>query len=321
MKDKKIIAVVGATGQQGSGLVRAILQDKNSEFAVRALTRDTTSDAARKLAGVGADVVHANLDDPSSVKRAFEGAYGAFCVTFFWDHHSPEREKQQAKTMAEAARAAGLKHVIWSTLEDSRNWMALSDERMPTLMGKYKIPHCDSKGESDAFFREAGVPTTFLLTSFYWENFIYFGMGPQRTGDGTLALTFPLGDAKLPGIASDDIGRCAYTIFREGTQHVGKTIGIAGEHLTCQQMAAAFSDVLGVPVLYNEVSPAVYRNFGFDGAEDLGNMFQFKSDFNSDFCNARSVERSRKLNPELKTFRQWLSENKDRIPLPEPVAA
>jgi uncharacterized protein YbjT (DUF2867 family) len=313
MADKKIIAVVGATGQQGSGLVKAILADPSGGFAARAITRNPNSDKAKELARLGADVVAGDVDDEASLTRAFTGAHGAFCVTFFWDHFSPEKEQAQASAMARAAKAAGVKHVIWSTLEDSRKYIPLDDSRMPTLQGKYKVPHFDAKGEADAAF--AGVPTTFLLTSFYWENFIYFGMGPKKGPDGVLGITMPLGKAKFPGIASDDIGACAYGIFKGGEVYIGKRVGIAGEHLTGAEMAAGFSQALGQPVRYNEVDPAVYRGFGFPGADDLGNMFQFNRDFAEMFCGARSLETSRTLNPGLKTFSAWLGENKGRIPL------
>jgi uncharacterized protein YbjT (DUF2867 family) len=315
MADKKIIAVVGATGAQGSGLVRAILADPSGGFAARAITRDVNSDKARELARLGAEVVAGDVDDEGSLKKAFAGAYGAYCVTFFWAHFSPEKELAEATAMANAAKHAGVKHVIWSTLEDSRKWVPLEDNRMPTLMGKYKVPHFDSKGDADQVFTARGVPTTFLLTSFYWENFIYFGMGPKKGSDGTLGITLPMGDQKLPGIASDDIGACAYGIFKNGGAFIGKRIGIAGEHLTGAQMAAGFTKALGQPVRYNEVAPEVYRSFGFPGAEDLGNMFQFNRDFSADFCSVRSLDESRTLNPGLKSFDAWLSENKGRIPL------
>ena len=313
MADKRIIAVVGATGQQGSGLVKAILADPSGGFAARAITRDPNSDKARELARLGAEVVAGDVDDAKSLEKAFAGAYGAYCVTFFWAHFSPEKEKAQAAAMAGAAKAAGVKHVIWSTLEDSRLSIPLSDDRMPTLMGQYKVPHFDAKAEADTAF--AGVPTTYLLTSFYWENFIYFGMGPKKGPDGVLGLTMPLGDKKFPAIASDDIGACAYGIFKAGDAYIGKRVGIAGEHLTGAEMAAAFSAELGQPVRYSAIEPSVYRGFGFPGAEDLGNMFQFNRDFADMFCAARSLETSRRLNPGLKTFRAWLAENKGRIPL------
>ncbi len=315
MADKKIIAVVGATGAQGSGLVRAILAEPSGEFAARAITRDARSEKAMELARLGAEVVEANVDDVESLKRAFAGAHGAFCVTFFWDHFSPEKEIAQATAMAEAAKAAGVKHVIWSTLEDTRRWVPLGDKRMPTLMGKYKVPHFDAKGEADEVFRQRGVPTTFLLTSFYWDNLIHFGMGPKKGPDGVLAFTLPMGESKLPGIAAEDIGRCALGIFRKGPTLVGKTVGIAGEHLSGAEMAAALGRALGREVRHNAVTPEAFRGFGFPGAEDLGNMFQFKRDFEADFRGARDPRVARELNPQLQSFEDWLARNKERIPL------
>jgi uncharacterized protein YbjT (DUF2867 family) len=315
MAEKKIIAILGATGAQGGALAHAILNDPNSQFAVRALTRNAASDKATALADLGAEVVEADADDLSSLKKAFDGAYGAYCVTFFWDHFSPEKEQAQAGNMARAAKETGLRHVIWSTLEDTRQWVPLEDDRMPTLMGKYKVPHFDAKGEANHLFTDLNVPTTFLLTSFYWDNFINFGSGPKRDSDGKLSITFPMGDKKLSGIAAEDIGKCAAGIFKRGQEYINKTVGIAGGHLTGSEMAAAMSEALGEEVRYNDVSPEVFRSFGFPGAEDLGNMFQFKRDFNEYFCGARSLEETRALNPSLQSFEQWLARNKERIPL------
>jgi uncharacterized protein YbjT (DUF2867 family) len=315
MAGNKTIAVVGATGTQGGGLARAILKDPQGDFRVRALTRNPRSEKAAELARLGAEVVEADLDDLDSLRRAFHGAYGAYCVTNFWEHFSPEREILQAANMAQAAKDARLEHVIWSTLEDTRRWVPLDDNRMPTLMGKYKVPHTDAKGEANHEFVDRGVPTTFLLTSFYWDNLIHFGMGPKRGSDGVLAITFPMGDKRLPGIAAEDIGKCAYGILTRGHDYIGKTVGIAGGHLTGGEMAAALSRALGQTVRYNDMPPEVYRGLGFPHAEDLGNMFQFKRDFNDYFCGARNLDESRALNPSLQTFDQWLERNKNRIPL------
>ena len=315
MADKKIIAVVGATGAQGGGLVRAILADKDGEFTPRALTRHTDSDKAKALTKAGAEVVQADLDDERSLTRAFIGTHGAFCVTNFWEHFSPDKEYTQAGNMARAAKAAGVKHVIWSTLEDTRTRVPLSDDRMPTLQGKYKVPHFDAKGEADQLFREAGVPTTFLLTSFYWDNFIHFGAGPKRGPDGTLALTLPMDDKPLPGIAAEDIGKTALAIFKRGRELIGKTIAIAGESLSGQQLAEKMTRALDKEVKYNPVPPEVYRSFGFPGADDMGNMFQFKRDFNEYYVGVRDIDSARKLNPELQTFDKWLERHKDEIPV------
>jgi uncharacterized protein YbjT (DUF2867 family) len=315
MPEKKVIAVIGATGHQGGGLVRAIMSDKSGGFTARAITRNATSDKAKQLSRLGAEVVAADLDDVESLKRVFSGAYGAFCVTNFWEHLSPEKELAQATHLAEAAKQANVHHAIWSTLEDTRRWVPLSDSRMPTLIGKYKVPHFDAKGEADQVFRELGVPTTFLLTSFYWDNMIHFGMGPKKGQDGKLAITFPMGDKKLPGIAAEDIGKCALGIFNEGRELIGKTIGVAGEHLTGKAMAAELSKALDREVRYNDVPPETYRKFVFPGADDIGNMFQFKRDFEELFCGARNPEIARGLNPALQTFAVWLARHKSQIPL------
>jgi uncharacterized protein YbjT (DUF2867 family) len=315
MADRKVIAVVGSTGAQGGGLVRAILRDKTGGFAARAVTRKVDSDKAKELARLGAEVVAGDLDDQATLERAFRGAHAVFGVTNYWEHFSPERELTQATAIARAAKQAAVAHVIWSTLEDTRRWMPLSDDRMPTLMGKYKVPHFDAKGEADKVFQQLLPNTTCLLTSFYWENLIYFGAGPKPGPDGTLALTYPMGDKKLPGIAVEDIGKCAYGIFKRGQEFIGKTVGIAGQHLTGAQMAAALTRALGREVRYNDVPPEVYRGFGFPGADDLGNMFQFKRDFQEVFCGARDPAFARSLNAELQTFDQWLATNASRIPL------
>lgn len=314
MADKKVIAVLGATGAQGGGLVRAILNDRSGEFGVRAITRNVNSDNAKALADMGAELVTADIDDYDSLVKAFDGAHGVFAITNFWEHFSPEKETAQAGSIAKAAKEANVNHVIWSTLEDTRKWVPLNDNRMPTLQGKYKVPHFDSKGEADNLFKEQGVPTTNLLTSFYWENFIYFGMAPKKGEDGRFALSLPMGDKKLPGIAVEDIGKSALEIFKRGNEFVGKTVGISGEQLTGQEIADQFTKSLGQEVAYNAIPFDVYRGLGFDGAEDIGNMFQFNHDFEDYFCGARSIEFTKSLNSTLQSFSGWLEQNISKIP-------
>ena len=311
----KIIAVTGATGAQGGGLIRAILAHPESGFSVRAVTRDTTSDKAQALAAQGVEVVMADLDDQASLEAAFAGVYGAYCLTNFWEHFSPDKEIAQAGNLARAAKAAGVSHVIWSTLEDVRDYVPLDDDRMPTLLGKYKVPHFDAKGEANKLFIDAGVPTTLLNTSFYWENLIYFGMGPQVCDDGSLAITFPLGDEKLAGIAVEDIGKCAYGIFAAGDKFMNTAVSIAGGHLNGHEMADSLSNALGREVHYNAVTPDAYRSFGFPAAEELGNMFQFNAEFSEQYCAARDLDATRELNPELQSFDTWLVANASKMPL------
>jgi uncharacterized protein YbjT (DUF2867 family) len=297
---------------QGGGLARAILADPGSGFSVRAITRDPNKDNAKALAAKGAEVVSANLDDVESLKKAFAGAHGVFGVTNFWEHFSAEKEKAQAKNIADAAKAAGVKHVVWSTLEDTRQFMSADDKRMPILQEKYRVPHFDAKAEANAFF--SGVPSTMLVTSFYWDNLYMFGLAPKKGDDGQYAWAFPLGNAKLAGIAGEDIGKCALGIFKGGDRYIGKTVGIAGEFLTIDQMGQTLSKNLGLgSVKYNAVEPDVYRSWGFPGADEMGNMFQADRDFEKQMMTNRNLEEARALNPALQTFDQFVSKNRDKI--------
>jgi len=312
MADKKIIAVIGSTGTQGGGLVRAILADPNGGFAVRAITRDPNKDSAKALAAKGAEVVSANLDEVESLKKAFAGAHGVYAVTNFWEHFSAEKEKAQAKNIAEAAKAAGVKHVIWSTLEDTRQFMPADDKRMPMLQEKYRLPHFDAKAEADAFF--SGVPTTFLLTTFYWDNLYMFGLAPKRGDDGKYSWAFPMGQKKLAGIAAEDIGKVAYGIFKAGSQYIGKKVGIYGEALTIDEMGQKLASNIGIPAPYYHAAEAdEYRGYGFPGADEMGNMFQYYRDFDKEFFALRDLNQAKALNPSLQSFDQFLAKNKDKV--------
>ncbi len=311
---KPIITVFGATGAQGGGLARAILDDPRQRFALRAVTRKPAAAAAQALARAGAEVVAADLDDTPSVVRAMQGAHGVFGVTSFWEHFSAETELRQAATLARAAAATGVAHFIWSTLEDTREFVTPGSGRMPLLQGKYNVPHFDAKGEANQFFIQARVPTTLLYTSFYWDNLIHFGMQPQRRADGTLGFVLPMADKKLPGIAAADIGACAFAILARGQDMLDKSIGVAGDHLTGAQMAAALSRAMGERVSHVALTPAQFAALGFAGADDLANMFQFKRDFEDAYCGARNLARARELFPRLMTFDEWLAVNAPRIP-------
>lgn len=315
MADEKIIAVVGASGAQGGGLVRSILADRGSEFSVRAITRKPDSDKGKALAAAGATVVAGDADNPATLEAAFAGAHGVFIVTNFWEHFSAERELAQAAAMARATRRAGNAHVVWSTLEDTRKWIPLSDPRVPNLHDRYKVAHFDAKGEADAIFAAEGAPTSYLVTSFYWDNFIHFGMGPRRGEDGRLGLAWAAGGAPLPGIAAADIGACAHGVFKRGAGVAGQRFGICGEVLTGEQMAAAMAKHLGEPVSFTDLPFEVYRNLGFPGAEDMSNMFQVQSLFSREFLANRSVELARALHPGLQNFDTWLAANIRQIPI------
>ncbi|WP_418960620.1 NmrA/HSCARG family protein [Streptomyces tritici] len=312
MTDKKIITVFGATGRQGGGLVRAALADHDGDFHVRAVTRRPDSEAAQELKRLGAEVVRADMDEEASLAPAFEHAYGAFLVTNFWEHGSAEREKAQALALARAASHAGVQHAVWSTLEDTRDCIPLDDDRMPTLQEHYKVPHFDAKAEADRYFTEEGVPTTFLRTTFFWENLLGV-YAPQRDQDGVLSLGFPMGESRLSGIGVDDIGRTALAILRGGADFVAATISIAGEHLKVADMAAALTDAVGEPVRYRPLTPDEWRAQGTPAAEERGNMFQYYAECEHRFTAARDLLAVRELDPALQDFATWLAAHQKQL--------
>jgi uncharacterized protein YbjT (DUF2867 family) len=312
--EKKIIAVVGATGAQGGGLVRAILADADGPFAVRALTRNPGSDKAQALAAAGVEVVRADLDDAESVRAAFAGAYGAFVVTNFWEERAigeedtpqarGDKEFAQADTAAQAAAEAGLKHVIWSTLDDTRKFFG-DDPSVPSL-GKYKVPHFDAKADADELFVKYGVPTTLLNTTFYFEGFL-FGMGLSRGEDGKAVVDVPMADAPLAGVAAEDIGKTAYAIFRAGSAFIGKTVGLAGDHLTGEQYARALSVAMGEEVTYRPPTWDEYRALPWAIAVEAGNMFEYYARNHEQYTGERDLDAIRRINPALQSFDDWLA--------------
>lgn len=307
------IAVFGATGAQGGGVARALLARRDPALHVRALTRQPGAPRSQALATLGAEVVYADLDEPDSLIGPLQAVDAVFGVTNFWEHLSPERELAQARHLAEAVRRVKVPHLVWSTLEDTRRWVPLEDPRWPTLMQHYKVPHMDAKGASDQYMRAAGVSLTLLRTSFYWDNLIHFGMAPQPGPDGTLQFLLPMGDRPLPGIAAEDIGRCAATLLLRGPKGTVQTVGVAGEHLTGAQMAEQMAQLLNRPVRHVDPGRACYAALGFPGAADLANMFAFKHDFNNEFCAQREVQATRELHPELLDFRSWLARHASEL--------
>ena len=150
-------------------------------------------------------------------------SHGAYCVTNFWEHLSADKEKAQARNLADAAKAAAVPHVIWSTLEDTRKLMDSDDTRMPMLQKHYRVPHFDAKAEADAYF--AGLPVTYLVTSFYWDNIYSFGLGPEEGRRRRVWLVVPDGRSGWPALPPRTSARCAYGIFKAGSEYIGRPSG------------------------------------------------------------------------------------------------
>ena len=301
-----IIAVCGATGAQGGSVVKALLETK--KYRVRALTRKTDGEKAKSLRDMGCEVMKVDFDESEmEITKSFEGCHGAFLVTNFWEHFSGEREYAQGVALAKATKeTVGMKHVIWSTLEDTRN---LKDD-IPYI-GKYKVAHFDVKGEVNKFMQSIGLPVTFLYSSFFWENFINL-LPPKKNEDGTYSLIYPMGDAYLPGVATGDIGRGAAALFQRGLREAGEIFGLASEHLKLSEMAQILSEASGRVVKYECVEPQSYRELGFPGAAELANMYQFKRDHNQEFCSIRDMNRVRELIKPT-SFKDWCKANVGQV--------
>lgn len=313
MSEKFVVAVAGATGAQGGGAVTALLEDPQQRFAVRAITRDPNSAQARALAERGAEIVQADFSDAQSTAAALAGADGAFLVTNFWAHGSAQQEIAEVENLVAAAKSAGLRHVVWSTLEDTRDLLELSDARMPVLQDKYNVPHFDAKGESNRLFTEAGVPTTFLNTTFFYQGFVQ-GSGPRRDESGALALSLPFEDGRrLSGVDVNDIGRTARAIFADPDTFIGETVSLAGDHLTGAEYAEILGEAIGEPVSFVSIPYDVFRSFDAPGALEIANMFQYYGDFEKEFTGARDLDALRELNPALKSFRTWVTENSEAL--------
>ncbi|XP_075422434.1 nmrA-like family domain-containing protein 1 [Ascaphus truei] len=294
MAGKKVIVVFGATGAQGGSVAAALLED--STFAVRAVTRDPKKAAALKLQQAGAEVVPADLDNEKSLESVLSGAYGAFVVTNFWEYFNKDKEIKQGKLIADLAKRLGLKHVVYSGLENVKK---LTD-------GKLEVLHFDGKGEVEEYFRTIGVPMTSVRLPSYYENLLTF-FKPQKVKDGeTYTLAIPMGDVLLDGMSVADLGHIVVSILKSPSQYTGKNIGLSTEKLTVEQYAAIMSKCSGKTIKDAKMSPDVYQKLGFPGAGELADMFRFygmKPD--------RDVELTLKLNPKAKKFQQWMEQNKD----------
>mmetsp|Transcript_8326 Transcript_8326/g.12823 ORF Transcript_8326/g.12823 Transcript_8326/m.12823 type:complete len:350 (+) Transcript_8326:152-1201(+) len=323
----KVIAIMGATGKQGGATVRAfnaLKESGNSEYKLRAITRDPSSKKAKAIESLVDEVVKADAKDRDSMVKAFRGCYGVFVVSNFWEDMNVHSEMEALRCCKEALKQNGyINHIVLSSFEDSRvaiNSAANKDTWKP-LEGQEKtgmyVDHIDGKGEVQTEFEKEGLYVTSLYTSFYYENFIDFGMGPSRQSDrDPYAITFPIDDVKLPMVAVSDIGKAVCAIFQEGSSLIGKTVGIMSENLSGQEIADTFTKVCGEEVVFNNVPWHVYASFGFPGADGLANMFRYEVEHIEAFTKPRVVSNNiKKLMGGLTSFESWVIENKGAFQL------
>jgi len=296
MTDDKMILVTGATGAQGGGVARHLLN--SGKFTVRCLTRNPSSEKSIALQKAGAEVVKGDLGELESLKTAMKGCHGVYGVTNFWEHF--DKEYEQGKNLVDAVAASNIKHFVFSTLPNAKK---ISD-------GKIEVPHFDIKAKLEEYSRGLGLHVTFMHPAFYFENFLSY-FPPQKKEDGPFAFGFPQGDTLLAGIAIEDLGGVVTAIFDKPDDFKDKTVGVVGDDLPPKKYAEIMTRVLKKTVVYNYIPREVFAKFDFPGADDLANMFEF----NRLYIPNRKVdlEESRKLYPKMQTFESWLTTNKEKF--------
>jgi uncharacterized protein YbjT (DUF2867 family) len=255
--NEKLIAVIGATGQQGGAVVRAL--QAGGQFKVRALSRNP--DKHRDLAD---EVVKADLDRPETLKAAFEGAHGVFLVTNFWEEGTDELK--QATAAVRAAKDAGVKHFIWSTLPDVE---AISG-------GKLHVPHFTGKAKVDRIVKEAGFAHhTFVIAPFYYQGLVG-ALAPQKQADGSLGWTLPL-DPDVRGIHMGDIRELgdivAGAFAHPDEAGNGEYLPLVGDFMSFNEIVDTLNRQ-GHKFSFKQVPKEVFATL-FPGAAEIGNTFSY----------------------------------------------
>ena len=224
--------------------------------------------------------------------------YGVFGVTSFWEHF--DKEYQHGKNLVDAVAESNVEHFVFSTLPSANK---LSN-------GKLDVPHFDLKAKLEQYTKELGIEATFVHVAFYYENFLYF-FPPKKNGNGSYVFGFPQGDTLLAGVSVEDLGGVVASVFERPQEYKGRVVGAVGDDIRPDEYAAVMTRVLGKTVEYNHIDREAFASFGFPGADDLANMF----DFNRHYIENREKDKneSRSLNPEMRTFEDWLSENKEKL--------
>src|SRR5437867_7918863 len=261
---KQTITVVGGTGAQGGGVVDALLA--SGQYAVRAVTRNPASKAAETLEKRSVEVVKGDLLEPSSLRGAFEGACGAFVVTNFWDPTQMPRETEIGIAAVKEARAAGVQHLIWSTLPNAENLSG----------GRLKLPHFTGKARVDAAVEAAKFPRhTFVQAPFYFQNFLGM-LAPQPLSNGGRGWVVPMDPAARVMHAGDvnDVGRAVAAAFAAGDElRNGSYLAVCGGEYSWNDFVSTLN-AQGHDVEVQQVPADAYDTF-FPGAAEVREMFQY----------------------------------------------
>ncbi|KAM0330667.1 hypothetical protein ACHAQA_003619 [Verticillium albo-atrum] len=236
MAAKKIITVFGATGQQGGSVVSIFLNDPKlaGEWSVRAVTRDSTKESAKKLAARGAEVVQADLSDKKSVAQAIIGAEAVYAVTNYWESMNAELEIKQGKDIVDAAKEAGTKLFIWSSLFDVKK---LTNGKLSN------VHHFDGKAAVEEYARSLGIPAAFFMPGFYMSNVPGQALRADPPANvWTLALPMPE-SAPIPVFDITDTGKVIKAIILNREKVLGKRVLAAYKYMTPKELLEEFKAV------------------------------------------------------------------------------
>ena len=274
---ERLIVVAGATGKQGGAVARSLLE---RGFRVRALTRNPQKPEAQALADHGAEVVQGDMEDRSSMERALEGAYGNFSVQNFGET-GYDREVQQGKTVADAAKAAGVEHFVYSSVGSAHRQTG--------------IPHFESKWEIEEHVRQIGLPYTILRPVFLMQNWEWTR---EMILGGTLAQPFDP-DKPLQQVAVEDIGAFAAIAFENPDRWIGREVDLAGDEQSMSEIADTFSRVIGREVSYYQVPWDQFE-------EQVGEEVTLNSRWMNDVGYEADIAALRQEYPELTSFERYL---------------
>lgn len=277
--ENKIIAVTGATGQQGGAAARHLLENG---WQVRAITRNPNQDSAKQLESLGAEIVQAEHNNIGSLNRVFQDVYGVFSVQGFWDE-GVDSEVQQGINIADAAKANNVQHFVYSSVGGAdRNT---------------GIPHFESKWRIEQNIAKIGLPATVLRPVEFMENFYW---SRSEILSGKLASQGLRSERKKQLIAVDDIGAFVAITFGNPQEYIGKSFEIAGDSLTEQEIAVVFSRVIGNPVQLAQPESDL-RSYVRDELVEMWEWFD-REGYNADINLLRSIH------PTLQTLEDWLKQ-------------
>jgi uncharacterized protein YbjT (DUF2867 family) len=289
--------VFGATGRQGGSVIRHILKEK--EFKVKGFSRSNEQKEFKEKC----ELIRGNLlgnDAKKVIVDALKGVDAVYAVTDFWDDpKNPDAELKQGHVIMDACKEAGVKHVVFSGLENTKDMSK----------GEVTCECCDKKFEILEYGKSLGLPITEIRLSFYMENFLH-RLTPERRKDGTVVFDkIPVEDKKLDLICAEDIGGIVVNLLKNRDKFIGKTIRVAGDQLTGKEIADTYSRVTGDQAVYE---PLPLENFKqkVEYGEIIAKMFKFYQDFSG---KLRDIEETKKLYPEVKTFETWLRDTKWKV--------